>query len=327
MRKVPLGRTSVEVSALGFGAAPMAGLYRSVSEEVAAESVAAALEAGVSYFDTAPHYGLGLSERRLGKALASASDFVVSTKVGRRLEPIPVAGDDLANGFAVPATHRRFWDFSAAGVLASVESSLDRLGLSRVDILLLHDPDDHWDRAVGEALPALEELRAKGSVGAIGAGMNQWQMLARLVAETSVDVVMLAGRYTLLEQSALDELLPLCSQRQVSVLAAGVFNSGLLSRPVVAPDAKYNYEEAPPELIKTARRMAEVCGRFGVTLPQAALQFPLGHPAVASVVIGARTAEQMAENARLFASPVPQECWAALKSEGLLRQDAPVPSS
>ncbi|SDN36495.1 aldo/keto reductase [Allokutzneria albata] len=326
MREVQLGRTDVRVSALGFGAAPMAGLYREVSEEIAAGSVAAALDAGVSYFDTAPHYGLGLSERRLGKALASASDFVISTKVGRRLEPVPVVGDDMANGFAVPATHRRVWDFSADGVLASVESSLDRLGLSRVDILLLHDPDDHWDQAVGEALPALAELREKGAVGAIGAGMNQWQMLARFVAETSVDVVMLAGRYTLLEQSALDELLPLCSERQVSVIAAAVFNSGILSRPVVAPDATYNYEPAPPALIDRARRMAEVCGRFGVTLPQAALQFPLGHPAVASVVIGARTGPQMAENARMFGDPVPAECWAALKSEGLLRPDAPVPT-
>ncbi|WHT19923.1 aldo/keto reductase [Crossiella sp. CA-258035] len=323
MRTAKLGRTTVPVTALGFGAAPIGNLYRPVPDADAHAAVRAAWDAGVRYFDTAPHYGLGLSERRLGAVLAEhpRDEFTVSTKVGRLLTEYDGGGDDLANGFDVLATHRRVWDFSADGVRRSLESSLDRLGLDRVDVVLLHDPDDHWAEAAGKGFPALAELRDQGVVGAIGVGMNQWQLPARFIRETDIDVVMLAGRYSLLEQPAAAEFLPLCLERNVSVLAAGVFNSGLLSRHEIPVNAKYNYADAPPELVDRARAIAGVCERHGVTLPQAAIQFAFGHPSVASVVIGARTGEQMRQNAELVANPVPPALWAELRERNLLAAD------
>ncbi|HEX6347049.1 aldo/keto reductase [Umezawaea sp.] len=317
----------VSLSRLGFGAAPIGNLYREVSDDQAHAAVDAAWDSGVRYFDTAPHYGLGLSERRLGEALAGRprSEYVVSTKVGRLLEPFDGGGDDLAEGFAVPATSRRVWDFSADGVRRSLESSLERLGTDHVDVVYLHDPDDHWEQASREGVPALVELREQGVVGAIGVGMNQWRMPARFIRETDVDVVMLAGRYTLLEQTALPEFLPLCLERGVPVVAAGVFNSGLLSRPSVPDGAKYDYADAPAEVLDRARRIAAVCDGHGVALPRVAIRFALGHPAVASVVIGARTAEQMRSNAASFAAPIPAELWTSLRDEGLLGAEVPVP--
>jgi D-threo-aldose 1-dehydrogenase len=317
---VKLGSTNVDVTTFGFGAAGIGNLYAEVSDADVEAALQAAWDAGVRYFDTAPHYGLGLSERRIGKFLAGIprDSYVVSTKVGRLLEPSDGTGLDLDNGFAVPANQRRVWDFSADGIRRSVESSLERLGLDRVDVLLLHDPDEHWAQAAGEGFPALAELRSQGAVGAVGVGMNQWQMPARFIRETSIDVVMLAGRYTLLEQSAAGEFLPLCVEHSVSVLAAGVFNSGLLARPKVADDAKYNYEPAPRDLVVRAQRIAAVCERHGATLPQAAVQFVLRHPSVASVVLGVKSAEQAVRNAELFAAPVPEGLWDDLRAEGLL---------
>jgi D-threo-aldose 1-dehydrogenase len=317
---VKLGRTNVDVTTFGFGAAGIGNLYAEVSDADAEAALQAAWDAGVRYFDTAPHYGLGLSERRIGKFLAGIprDSYVVSTKVGRLLEPSDGTGLDLDNGFAVPANQRRVWDFSADGIRRSVESSLERLGLDRVDVLLLHDPDNHWAEAAGEGAPALAGLRSQGVVGAVGVGMNQWEMPARFIRETSIDVVMLAGRYTLLEQSAAGEFLPLCAEHNVSVLAAGVFNSGLLARPKVADDAKYNYEPAPRDLVVRAQRIAAVCEQHGATLPQAAVQFVLRHPSVASVVLGVKSAEQAVRNAELFAAPVPEALWDDLHAEGLL---------
>ncbi|WP_394829853.1 aldo/keto reductase [Pendulispora albinea] len=332
MRTARLGKSKVDVTALGFGAASIANLYFEVSDVDARAALDAAWDHGVRYFDTAPHYGLGLSERRLGAFLAGKprDTFTVSTKVGRRLVPNDrgaSAESDLAvGGFAVPSTSRRIWDFSADGVRRSLEDSLRRLGLSRVDVLLLHDPDDHWEQAVREGFPALADLRAQGVIGAIGVGMNQWQMPARFVRETDLDVVMLAGRYTLLEQAALDELLPLCAERGVSVVVAAVFNSGILAQATVPDDARYNYAEAPRELLKRARRMAEVCARHGIILPEAAIQFPLGHPAVASVVVGAHHASQIVTDAEMIATKVPGDLWIELKALGLLREDAPIPT-
>ncbi|MEU7475271.1 aldo/keto reductase [Lentzea sp. NPDC042327] len=316
----------VPVSRLGFGAAPIGNLYREVSDAEAFGAVEAAWQTGVRYFDTAPHYGLGLSERRLGVALSGRprDGYVLSTKVGRVLEPFDGTGMD-DEGFAVPRHFRRIRDYSADGVLRSLESSLERLGTDRVEIVYIHDPDEHWDAAFGEAYPALESLRSQGVVGAIGVGMNQWEMPERFVRETDIDVVMLAGRYTLLEQHSLPTFLPLCLERGVSVVACGVFNSGLLSKPVVPADARYNYEEAPPELVARARAIAEVCGRHGVTLPEAAIQFALGHPAVVSVVIGARTAEQMTANSAYFSASIPAGVWEELKSAGLLGAEVPTP--
>ncbi|WP_244943305.1 aldo/keto reductase, partial [Streptomyces inhibens] len=244
-----LGRSGVPVTALGFGAAALAGLYTPVSEETAAATVEAAWDVGIRCYDTAPHYGLGLSERRLGEALRTKprDSYTLSTKVGRLLEPHTGGGDDLAHGFAVAATHRRVWDFSADGVRRSLEDSLTRLGLDRIDIALLHDPDDHEEQAFREAYPALERLRAEGVVRAIGAGMNEAAMLTRFVTDTDVDAVLCAGRYTLLEQPALDQLLPAAAARGKSVIIGGVFNSGLLADP--KPGATYNYAKAPGELL------------------------------------------------------------------------------
>jgi D-threo-aldose 1-dehydrogenase len=274
----------------------------------------------VRYFDVAPHYGLGLAEHRLGAALRPRRDFTVSTKIGRLLVADERTGGD-DGGFAVPATHRRVWDFSAAGVRASIESSLDRMGLDRLDLVLVHDPDEHYATAVREAVPELLRLREIGRIGAVGVGMNQWQMLAKFVG-TGIDAVMLAGRYTLLDQSAAREFLPLCLRKGVSVLAAGAFNSGILANPDPAARPTFDYRPASATLVERAQRIGTVCAEFGVSLPQAALRFPLRHPAVASVVIGARSAVEMRANAEAFRAPVPEALWDRLCAAGLLDESA-----
>ena len=318
----------IGLSRLSLGCAQLGNLYRELSDEDARATVDAAWDAGVRYFDTAPHYGLGLSERRLGAALAARprETYLVSTKVGRLLQPLATAQGLDDEGFVVPATHRRRWDFSRDGIRRSLSGSLERLRLDRVDAVYLHDPDDHWREILETGFPALAELREEGAVTAVGAGMNQSAMLADLVRHADVDLVMLAGRYTLLEQDSLDDLLPLAETRGVGVVAAGIFNSGLLARAYPAEDAKYDYGGAPPALVARARAIASVCERHGTTLPAAAIAFPLAHPAVVSVCVGARSAAQMERNAALHREPVPAELWSELKSEGLLRDDAPVPA-
>jgi D-threo-aldose 1-dehydrogenase len=318
---------SLSLSELSLGCAQLGNMYREVSDADARSTVDAAWELGVRYFDTAPHYGLGLSERRLGAALASRprDSYVLSSKVGRLLEPAGVVEGLDDQGFVVPATHRRVWNFSRQGIRRSLEESLERLGLDRLDIVYLHDPDDHWTDVLDTGYAALEELRTDGIVGAIGAGMNQSAMLAHLVRETNVDVVMLAGRYTLLEQGALDDLLPLCCERRVAVVAAGIFNSGILASADPPDDAKYDYRDAPRELLERAQAIARICRRQGTTLPAAALAFPLAHPAVSSVCVGARSAPQMRRNEALYREAIAPDLWSELKAEGLLRNDAPVP--
>jgi D-threo-aldose 1-dehydrogenase len=328
VKRNPVGDTGVTVTALSFGGAEIGNLYRAMSDADAFATVDAAWDAGMRYFDTAPHYGLGLSERRLGVALRDRprDDYRVSTKVGRLLVA-DAEGDAgrVDDHFEVPATHRRVWDFSRDGVRRSVEESLVRLGLDRVDVLFLHDPDEHWRQAIDEGYPALAELRDQGVVGAIGAGMNQTSMLADFVRHADMDLLMLAGRYTLLEQGALDELLPLCAARSVAVVAVGVFNSGLLAVARPGPGARYDYAEAPAELVARANRIADVCERHGAALPAAALQFPLAHPAVVSVGVGCHGIAQVKANASRFKTPLPADLWAELRDEGLLRADAPVP--
>ncbi|TDD12401.1 aldo/keto reductase [Nonomuraea diastatica] len=305
----------MELPRHGLGGAPLGNLFESVADEQARATVDAAWERGVRLFDTAPHYGLGLSERRMGAALAGRSGYVLSTKVGRLLVPASSRDGRDGEGFDVPAAIERVWDFSGDGVRRSLEESLDRLGLPAVDIVLIHDPDDHVDQAIAEAYPALAELRDQGVVKAIGVGMNQWQAPLRFVRETGVDVVMLAGRYTLLDQSGLP-LLEECAERGVRVLAAGVFNSGILA--THEPSGTYNYQPAPAELVGRARSIAAVCERHGVTLPQAAMAFPLRHPAIASIVVGARAPEEVHTNATLWSRPVTDTLWEELKAEGLL---------
>ncbi|MGC0328249.1 D-threo-aldose 1-dehydrogenase [Streptomyces sp. SAI-170] len=320
-----LGRSAVRVSELAFGGSAIGNLFTEVTETQAHEAVAAAWQRGVRYFDTAPHYGLGLSERRLGAALRERprAQYAISTKVGRRLEPSDRGGDDLAQGFAVPATHRRVWDFSEDGVRRTLEGSLERLGLDHVDIVYLHDPDDHAEEAFREGYPALEKLRAEGVVGAIGAGMNQAEMLTRFVRDTDVDVVLCAGRYTLLDQQALIELLPAALDRGTSVVIGGAFNSGLLADP--RPGATYNYATALPELLHRALRLKAVAARHGTTLRAAALAFCAAHPAVAAVLVGARSAHEVVDCAHQFAAPVPADLWRELRETGLLPPEAPVP--
>jgi D-threo-aldose 1-dehydrogenase len=329
MRTTTLGTTDVRVTELSFGAAGIGNLFRAVSDEVASAAVEAAWDAGVRTFDTAPHYGLGLSERRLGAALRGRDrdTYTVSTKVGRLLEPNPEGshGNDLAHGFAVPDTHRRVWDFSSDGVLRSLEASLDRLGLDRVDIALLHDPDDHAEQALTEAYPALERLRGEGVVKAIGIGVNQCALPARFLRETDIDVVLLAGRYTLLEQEGLAEVLPQAAARGRSVIVGGVFNSGLLTDP--RPGAMYDYAPTPPHVLDRALRMKAVTDGAGVPLRAAALRFPLGHPAVASVLSGARSAEEVRDTVDQLRRTVPTELWAGLRAEGLLPPHVPVPAA
>ncbi len=222
------------------------------------------------------------------------------------------------DGFHVPAEYRREWDFSRDGILRSLEQSLTRLGMDRVDVLYLHDPDHHWEQASTEGIATLIELRDQGVVRAIGAGMNQSAMLARFVRECDVDLVMLAGRFTLLDQGALDDLLPIALERGVGVVAAGVYNSGLLGRAVVPDDAHYEYQAAPAELLARARAIAELCGAHGVTLPDAAVQFPLRHPAVVSAVLGARNGEQMQGGLDRDSAPIPDALWSDLEAAGFI---------
>ncbi|MFF7281251.1 aldo/keto reductase [Streptomyces griseorubiginosus] len=318
-RKIP--HTPVEVTELGFGASVIGNLYRVTDAHGASVALDAAWDAGIRYFDTAPHYGLGLSERRLGAALCDRprEEFVVSSKVGRLLVPNEHPRGVDNEGFVVRDDLRRQWDFSRDGVLRSIEETLERTGLDRLDIVYLHDPDDHWQQAADEAVPALAELRAQGVIGAIGAGMNQSAMLARFLRETAADVVMLAGRYTLLDQSALDDVLPAAQAHGKSVVAVGVFNSGLLSRDRPAEGMKYDYQDAPADLVRRARAIAEVCERYGTTLPAAAIAFPFAHPAVVNVTLGMRTAEQVRRNVELHAQGVPDGLWAELRAQRLIR--------
>jgi len=304
---------------LGLGTSPFGNLYRPTTDDETLEAVDVAWEGGVRYFDTAPHYGLGLAERRLGAALAGRprDEFIVSTKVGRALVPTPENARQLDDdGFHVPAVYRREWDFSRDGILRSLEQSLNRLGMDRVDVLYLHDPDHHWEQASTEGIATLVELRDQGVVRAIGAGMNQSAMLARFVRECDVDLVMLAGRFTLLDQGALDDLLPSAVERGVGVVAAGVYNSGLLGRAIVPDDAHYEYETAPAELVARARAIAGICTAHGVTLPDAAVQFPLRHPAVVSAVVGARNGGQMLGGLDRVAVPIPDALWHDLEQAG-----------
>ena len=315
LRRRRLTGTGVELTEIGFGASVIGNLHRETSPDDAAAAVAAAWSAGIRYFDTAPHYGLGLSERRLGAALSGypRDTFVVSSKVGRLLVDNPAPRGVDSEGFAVPDTVRRKWDFSRDGVLRSIDASLARTGLDRLDLVYLHDPDDHWRQAADEAMPALADLRDQGVIGAIGAGMNQSAMLTRFVTDTDVDVVLVAGRYTLLDRSAGQDLLPAAQRQGVSVLAGGVFNSGLLAAPDRA--GTYDYQPAPPALIARARELQAACERFGVPLRAAAARFPARHPAVAGVLIGARSPAEITDAIAWWAAEIPAGLWDALDAE------------
>jgi D-threo-aldose 1-dehydrogenase len=305
----------IALTELGLGGAQLGNLHQEMSDEDAAATVERAWQAGVRHFDTAPHYGLGLSERRLGAALRGRprEEFVLSTKVGRLLEPDPAGAGRLDDeGFAVPASTRRRWDFSRDGVRRSLEESLTRLGLDRVDVVYLHDPEDHMQQALREGLPALAELRAEGLVRAIGAGSKIVAPLLELVRDHDVDLVMCAGRYTLLEQA--DELLDAARERGTGVVVAGVYNSGLLALPRPGPDPMYEYGPAPAALVARAHALADLCEAHGVSLPDAAVAFPLRHPAVVSVVVGAAGPAQVDDAVDRYRRPIPEALWAQLSS-------------
>jgi D-threo-aldose 1-dehydrogenase len=309
MERRPISHTAVDVSILSLGGAPLAGLYAQVPEEQAERTIRRAIDRGLRYIDTAPHYAVGLSERRLGRALAGRprSSFIISTKVGRRLRPRDPGEPPDDAGFPDEPAYKREWDWSRDGIRRSLYESLDRLGLDHVDIAYLHDPDDHEEQVYAEAYPELVRLRDEGVVTAIGAAMNQTAMLTRFAERLDIDVVLCAGRYTLLDRSAREDLHPVCLERGVSVIVGGVFNSGLLADP--KPGATYDYAPAPPDLVDRARRLGDACADHGVPLRAAALQFPLRHPAVTSVLVGCRSPEEVDDNITSLGHPIPDALW------------------
>lgn len=307
-QRLALGHTAVQVTRLGLGCAPLGNMFTALGDDQARATVDAAWELGIRWFDTAPLYGHGLSEERLGAALRvrPRADFAIATKVGRLLVP----GRDPATIFAdTPPVCPQF-DFSYDGALRSFEASLTRMGADRVDVVHVHDPDEHEEEAVNGAFRALRRLRDEGVVGAVGVGMNQSAMPARFVERGLVDCVLLAGRYSILDRTALADLLPAALRAGVAVIAAGVFNSGLLADP--KPGATFDYAPASPERIERAQRLRAVCEDHGVSLRAAALQFPARHPAVVTVLTGVRSPAEIRENARLFAEDLPGDLWDAL---------------
>ena len=287
---------------LGLGCAPLANLYQPIPEAQAIELIQFALENGVTLFDTAPLYGAGVSEHRVGSALRGVprDRFTLSTKVGR---------------LVLPDGSMQF-DWSRDGVRRSIAESLERLKQDRVDIVHLHDPDQDYAQALNEAFPALAELRAQGVIGAIGAGMNQWQMCLDFARHADFDCFLLAGRYTLLEQTSLP-LLEECARRNIRIMLGGVYNSGILATGSV-PGAKYNYADAPVEIMERTRRIEAVCAQQGVLLRAAALRYPLLHPAVSTLVIGAQSKDEFAQTLASFNTEVPEPLWAALREESLI---------
>ena len=336
-RQLRTGSGALDLTLLGFGGAPLGNLYTAISEDAARATLDAAWDAGIRVFDTAPLYGFGLSEERFGRALAERprDELVLSTKVGRVLEDC--APEDVPQINFHDTPNRTFhYDYSYDAVMRSHEESLNRLRLDRVDILLVHDVDayTHGSKEASEArvrelfdkggYRALEELRASGRVAAIGAGVNEWQVCERLLGLAHFDCFLLAGRYTLLEQEALDSFLPLCQARGVGIILGGPFNSGILATGPVA-GARYNYEPAPPDILARVARIEAACIAHGVRLIEAALHFALAHPAITTVIPGANSPDQVKANVALLHARIPPALWSDLKSERLLRADAPVP--
>ena len=322
--------TNISVTCFGFGGASMGNMYTVAHDDAAVKAIRSAHEAKVRYFDTAPMYGFGKSERLYGSVLKDQprDSFVLSSKVGRLIvagKPTPESEDtcfvEIDNAYSI-------FDYSRDGVLRSLEESRKRLGIERIDIVYIHDPDvnDSFKQALEEAFPVLADLKSQGIIGAIGAGMNQAEMLCEFAKNADFDCFLLAGRYTLLDQIALQELLPLCQQKNISIVIGGAYNSGILATGAVE-GAHYNYAPAPPEIMEKTRKIEKVCARFNIPMKAAALQFPFGHPTVVSNIPGVKTKERFEENLSLFTYPIPADFWAALKEEKLLVIEAPVPDS
>jgi D-threo-aldose 1-dehydrogenase len=335
-QKKKFGRTGLEVSTMGFGSAPIGNQFRNVPEEDARAVIKGAWDAGLRYFDTAPMYGHGLSEHRLGEALRAypRNDYVLSSKVGRLLKPVPEGG--LTSFFWVNMPpFEVVHDYSYDGVMRSFEDSMQRMGVSRFDILFIHDIDVfshgpemqkvHFRTAMDSGYKALEKLRSEKLVSAIGVGCNEWQVCEAALRERDFDCFLLAGRYTLLEQDALESFLPLCEERNVAIVLGGGFNSGILATGAVK-GAHYNYSEADETILARVRKIEAVCKRFDVPLAAAALQFVLAHPSIPTNIPGTRTKAHLDQNIALIERPIPADFWATLKKEGLVREDAPVPA-
>jgi D-threo-aldose 1-dehydrogenase len=334
----PLGRTGLSVTELGFGSAPLGNLFRPLPDAVARATLAAAEEAGFSYYDTAPFYGFGLSERRLGDALRHRKDIVLSTKVGRLLTPVPGPVDErqVRHGYATPMPFEPVFDYSYSAVMRIYEASLQRLGLSRIDILYVHDIGSltHGEQNAarmaeltrGGGLRALEELRESGDIAGFGMGVNEIAACLEVMDHARLDVILLAGRYTLLEQEPLDDLFPRCEHAGTAIVIGGPYNSGILAVGT-RTDAPlyYNYEPAPDDVVDKVRRMEAVCERHHVPLAAAALQFPLAHPLVASVIPGLDSPERVAQTIALYHHKIPAVLWQDLRAEKLIRADAPLP--
>ncbi|HEV7256678.1 MAG TPA: aldo/keto reductase [Bosea sp. (in: a-proteobacteria)] len=331
----PLGRSALSVSTLGFGAAPLGDLYARLDEAQAVATVEAAIAGGITLIDTSPLYGHGLSEHRIGAALrrAGRDGLALSTKIGRVAEPFAGRGD--GSGYLGGLPHGLRFDYSYDGAMRSLEQSALRLGTDRIDIVLIHDVDvwthgeamveQRFSEAMEGAYRALEKLRASGAVKAIGVGVNEADMCERFARAGDFDTMLLAGRYSLLEQPALASFMKLAQEKGIGLMLGGVFNSGILATGPVA-GAKYNYNPAPPEILARVAAIQAVCQRHGVPLRRAALHFPLGHPAVASLVMGAVSPAEVADQIAELNSPVPAALWADLKAEGLLGAEVPVPA-
>jgi D-threo-aldose 1-dehydrogenase len=327
IEKVRLGQTTLNITRLGFGGVPLGGLYKDPSEEEASATVRRTLELGVNYFDTAPIYGFGKSEIRVGRELAKCNrdSFVVATKVGYTLVPDEGERDPkVFHRFDNVPPLRPIFDYSYDGIMRTFEGSLQRLKLSRVDVLNIHDPDFNWQEAIDITYPAIHKLRSEGVVRAIGVGMNQAEMLARFARECDFDCLLLAGRYTLIDHTGLRELLPICQQKHISVIIGGPYNSGILATGS-GSGATYNYVEAPQPVREQVARIEAVCARHNLPLKAAALQFPLAHPAVAAIIPGARSAAEVEENFRLLTLAIPDEFWDELQQLGFLPAEAPRP--
>ncbi|SEJ86902.1 aldo/keto reductase [Paraburkholderia diazotrophica] len=332
-----IGARALQVTGLGLGTAPLGGLYRDLSDDEAFGAVEAAWDAGVRFFDTAPHYGHTKAEHRLGDALRRypRGEFVLSTKVGRRFVPRKNPYDG-SEGWQNPLPFEAIYDYTHDGILRSFEDSQQRLGIVDIDILLVHDIGrfthgesnaHYWQQLTqGGGFRALDDLRSQGVVKAVGLGVNEGAAILDAMRDFDIDCALLAGRYTLLEQATLDDLLPECERRNVSILLGGAFNSGILARGVEG-DLKFNYGEAPDDVIARVARLEAVCKVHGVPLAAAALQFPYAHPAVATVLTGARNADELRENVASFDRPIPAELWQALRDKDLLDPRAPVPKN
>ncbi|MGI5351269.1 aldo/keto reductase [Streptomyces sp. CA-250714] len=315
------------IARLGLGCAQLGNLGAPMAEEAAHAIVHTALEAGCTHFDTAPHYGAGLSEQRLGRALSGVPrrSYTLATKVGRRLRPLAPGERAAGEGFVDTPPYAREWDFSRDGIHRTLEASMRRLGTDHIEVAFLHDVEHHLPEVRTTGFAALAELRDQHVVGRIGFGMNFSDVLARLVAEFDVDVVLCAGRWTLLDRSAWDDgLLSVCEERGTAVVVGGVYNSGILADP--RPGSHYDYRPASAQLLRRAQQMADVCERYGVPLRAAALRFPFGHPSVVSAVVGAAAPEEVRDNARLTRRRIPTALWQQLVAEGLLDDDLPLPT-